>query len=102
MEFIGNLISSIFKAPFICISWIVVGAIAGDLARRFMGAKDRNLFSDILLGILGALIGGFLAGILGLYKPDGGLTLVLVNLIIATAGAMVLIGIRRALTGSKR
>ncbi|MCB9455464.1 MAG: GlsB/YeaQ/YmgE family stress response membrane protein [Anaerolineaceae bacterium] len=77
--------------------WLIVGAIAGALARRFMGAKDRPLVNDIILGLLGALVGGFVASLFDLYKPDGGLGLVLVNLVVATVGAMILIFIGRAI-----
>lgn len=94
---IGGIIGGIISAPFICIGWLIVGAIAGALARRFMGAKDRPLVNDIILGLLGALVGGFVASLFDLYKPDGGLGLVLVNLVVATVGAMILIFIGRAI-----
>ncbi|MCB9452534.1 MAG: GlsB/YeaQ/YmgE family stress response membrane protein [Anaerolineaceae bacterium] len=77
--------------------WLIVGAIAGALARRFMGAKNRPLINDIILGLLGALVGGFVASLFDLYKPNGGLGLVLANLVIATVGAMILIFIGRAI-----
>lgn len=97
MDFINWVITS----PFICIGWIIVGAIAGGLARSIMGAADRSLISDILLGIAGAIIGGFIAGMLNIYD-DGtrGLTLFLINLVVATLGAALLIAIRRAITRS--
>lgn len=95
MDFIGDIVS----APFICLGWIIVGAIAGSLARSIMKSGDRSLISDIILGIIGAFVGGLLAGIVGLGPSEdaGGLGLVLVNLVIATVGAMILIGIRRAI-----
>jgi hypothetical protein len=51
------------------------------------------------LGLAGALIGGLLAGLIGLVPDDGttGLGLVIANLAIATAGAAFLIGIRRTM-----
>mgnify|MGYP001432397014 CR=1 FL=1 len=94
---IGGIIGGIISAPFICIGWLIVGAIAGALARRFMGAKDRPLINDLVLGLLGALVGGFVASLFDLYKPDGGLGLLLVNLVVATVGAMILIFIGRAI-----
>lgn len=93
---IGGIIGGIISAPFICIGWLIVGALAGALARRFMGAKDRPLINDIILGLLGALVGGFVASLFDLYKPNGGLGLVLVNLVVATVGAMILVFIGRA------
>ncbi len=95
MDFITDLLA----APFICIGWIIVGAIAGALARSIMRSQDKPLLSDIILGIAGAIIGGLLAGLLGMGPGPNtaGLELVLINLVIATVGAIVLIALRRAL-----
>lgn len=101
MDFIGDTISFIIRSPFICIGWIIVGLLAGELARRFMGSPDRSGFSDLILGFAGAIIGGFVAGLLGVNTPDGGLTLVLVNLLLAVIGACILIVIGRALRGGR-
>lgn len=95
MDFIGDILS----APFICFGWIIIGAIAGALARSIMKSGNHPFISDLILGIAGAFIGGLLAGILGLgpSEDSGGLGLVIVNLIIATVGAIVLIGARRVI-----
>lgn len=98
MEFIANTVEFIIKFPFIIIGWLIIGAIAGDLARRFMKARDRSFLSDFLLGVLGAIVGSFVAGLLGFNKPDGGIMLIVVNLVLATGGAALLIFLRRALT----
>jgi uncharacterized membrane protein YeaQ/YmgE (transglycosylase-associated protein family) len=97
----GDLIGSIIAAPFICIGWIVVGIIAGALARQLTGSRDANFLSDMILGLIGAFVGGLLASLLGFYKPEGGLELVLVNLVISTIGAAILIVVGRALTGGR-
>lgn len=94
-DFIGEII----KAPFICCGWLIMGAIAGAVARQLMGSRDAPLLSDLILGLGGALIGGVLAALFGLYKPDGGITLVIANLVIAVVGAAVLIGLGRVLRG---
>jgi uncharacterized membrane protein YeaQ/YmgE (transglycosylase-associated protein family) len=93
---------TVIISPLNCILWIIVGAIAGALARRIMGSPNYPFFQDIILGLLGAAFGGILAGYV---MPDvfktGGLNLVIVNLIVATIGAVILIAIRRAITGRK-
>jgi uncharacterized membrane protein YeaQ/YmgE (transglycosylase-associated protein family) len=96
VDFIGDIAA----APFICLGWVIVGAIAGALARSIMKSNDMPFLADVILGIAGAFVGGILAGIAGLGPEEdaGGLGLVLVNLLIATFGAMVLIGARRAVT----
>jgi uncharacterized membrane protein YeaQ/YmgE (transglycosylase-associated protein family) len=93
MDFINSLVS----APFVCIGWLIVGAIAGALARTIMGRRDSPILMDIVLGIAGAIIGGFVAGLLGVGpKPtDSGLGLVVVNLVIATVGAVILLALGR-------
>ena len=96
IDFIEWLIS----APFICLGWIIVGAIAGTLARSLMKSKNRSLLSDIILGLAGAFVGGFLASLLGIGPNESvnGIEQVIISLIIATAGASLLIGLRRAIT----
>lgn len=94
MELIGDIIA----APFICFGWIIVGIFAGALARSFMRSGNRPFWSDLVLGLIGALVGGFVAGLFDLYKPDGGISLVCANLVIATIGAMIVIGAGRLLS----
>ncbi len=68
------------------IFWIIVGAIAGFLAEKIMKA-DMGLGMNIVVGIVGALIGGFLVGLIGL-NDDGGL---IWSILVATLGAVVLL-----------
>ncbi|MFN8372068.1 MAG: GlsB/YeaQ/YmgE family stress response membrane protein [Anaerolineae bacterium] len=98
---IGGVISGIISTPFICIGWVIVGAIAGGLARQITGAKDRPFLNDLILGLVGAFVGGFLVRLLGIDRPDGGLGLVVVNLVVATVGAALLIGVGRMISGRK-
>ena len=98
---IGALISDIIRAPFICIGWIIIGFVAGALARRIMGASNQPFINDIILGFIGSFIGGFVASLLGFYQPNGGLTAFLVNIIVATLGAVILIAIGRTIRGQR-
>jgi uncharacterized membrane protein YeaQ/YmgE (transglycosylase-associated protein family) len=101
---IGGFIGDIIAAPFVCIGWLIVGLIAGALARRLMGSPDRFFVMDIILGLLGAVVGGLLASLLlgGYTKPDAGIGLWLANIVIATVGAVVLIAIRNVVLGRPR
>ena len=48
------------------ISWIIIGAIIGGLARLIMpGKQDMGLVATILLGVVGAIVGGFIGGLFG-------------------------------------
>jgi uncharacterized membrane protein YeaQ/YmgE (transglycosylase-associated protein family) len=46
------------------VAWLVVGLVAGWLAARVMGGGGYGLFGDIALGLVGALLGGLLFGLL--------------------------------------
>ena len=71
------------------ISWIVLGLVAGALAKLLMPGKDGGgWFVTMLLGIAGAFVGGFLGSQLGM-GATGGLNLV--SIATATVGAFVLL-----------
>ncbi|MCV5264084.1 GlsB/YeaQ/YmgE family stress response membrane protein, partial [Escherichia coli] len=54
------------------ISWIILGLIAGALAKWLMPGKDGGgWIATMLLGIAGAFVGGFLGGILGFGGATG-------------------------------
>jgi uncharacterized membrane protein YeaQ/YmgE (transglycosylase-associated protein family) len=95
-----EIITDILAAPFVCIGWLIVGAIAGALAHSIM-RSDAPLIGDMILGLLGALVGGFLVGLLGLYRPEGGFEGVIASLVVATVGAIILIAIGRLFTGRR-
>lgn len=48
------------------ISWLLIGALVGLIARAIMpGKQSMGFFATALLGVLGAVVGGFLGGLLG-------------------------------------
>jgi uncharacterized membrane protein YeaQ/YmgE (transglycosylase-associated protein family) len=82
------------------LAWIVVGLIAGWLAGLVMKGGGYGVLGDIILGIVGALIGGFLASALfGVSDPVSGINLT--SIIVAFLGAVVVVGIVRALSGRR-
>jgi uncharacterized membrane protein YeaQ/YmgE (transglycosylase-associated protein family) len=89
METLSNLLA----APMICVGWCIMGVIAGSVARLLTGSTDRSFISDLILGILGAIVGGLLAALVGLGpSPNAsGLEQIVVNLLISTVGACVII-----------
>ena len=76
------------------LSWIVLGLVAGALAKWLMPGKDGGgWFVTMLLGIAGAFVGGFLGSALGV---GGGATGVnLGSILTATVGAFVLLFLYR-------
>jgi uncharacterized membrane protein YeaQ/YmgE (transglycosylase-associated protein family) len=67
--------------------WILVGLIAGWLASAVVGG-GYGLIGDIVIGVLGAFIGGWLFGVLNVQLPIGGL---LGRILVAFIGATVLL-----------
>lgn len=96
---IGDVITGILSAPFICIGWLIVGAVAGAVAGSIMGRTRSNLITNIILGLVGAVVGGFLFSLFDVNRPAGGVSALLVSLIVAIIGAVVLIAIARLLRG---
>jgi len=79
-------------------SWIIVGAIAGFLANQVMGSND-GLLRMIVLGIVGGLVGGYVAAnVLKIGTVDG---INLETIAIATVGAIVVIFVARLASGQR-
>lgn len=75
------------------LSWILLGLLAGALAKFILPGKDPGGFIvTILIGIAGAVIGGFLGGFIGLGKIE---SFDLGGIFIATVGAILLLIIYR-------
>ena len=81
------------------LTWIIVGLVAGVLASLVMGGAGYGLIGDIIIGIVGAFIGGWLFRSLGVTSPIGGLAGVI---FVAFIGAVVLIFILRLIRGGRR
>ena len=71
--------------------WLVLGALAGWIASLIMGTRE-GIIMDIVIGILGALAGGFIMSFFGESGVNG---FNLYSIIVAVLGAVVLLGIYR-------
>jgi uncharacterized membrane protein YeaQ/YmgE (transglycosylase-associated protein family) len=75
------------------ISWIFLGLVAGALAKFIMPGKDPGgFFVTIAIGVVGAILGGFLGSFIGLGKIE---SFDLGGIFIATAGALLLLIVYR-------
>ena len=84
------------------IFWIIVGLIAGALAKLIMPGDDPGgIIVTILIGIVGAVIGGFLLSLIGIGggASSGGF---IFNIIAGIIGAVILLAIYRAVVGGRR
>ncbi|MBW7955350.1 GlsB/YeaQ/YmgE family stress response membrane protein [Patescibacteria group bacterium] len=78
------------------IAWILLGLVAGWLASVIMKTdSSQGPFLDILLGVVGAVIGGFVFNSLGMAGVTG---FNLYSLAVSTIGAVILIALGRALS----
>ncbi len=78
------------------LSWIILGLIAGAIAKLVMPGKDGGgLIATCILGLIGAFVGGFLARYFG--YGDVGHALTLRNILGATLGAIVVLFLYRLL-----
>ena len=83
------------------LSWIIVGLIAGFLAGQVMRGGGYGLIGDIIIGVLGGLLGGWIA----FYFFDIGDTMSGINavsILVAFAGAILLILVVRMIGGRGR
>jgi uncharacterized membrane protein YeaQ/YmgE (transglycosylase-associated protein family) len=80
------------------IAWIVLGLIAGFIAAKIVNKQGAGFFLDIVLGIVGALVGGFIFSAPGASGVTG---FNLYSLVVAIIGAIVVLVIYHALVGRR-
>ena len=75
------------------LSWIIVGGLAGWLSTKIIKPKkQKGCFSGIVLGIVGAIVGGFIISLIG---GEGVTGFNFYSIFVATLGAVVLIWFAR-------
>ncbi len=81
------------------IAWIIIGIVAGFITGKIMKGSGYGMFMDMVVGLLGALIGGFISAHLGLggVREHG----LIVSIAIAVAGAVILTWILRLISGNR-
>jgi uncharacterized membrane protein YeaQ/YmgE (transglycosylase-associated protein family) len=81
------------------LAWLVVGAIAGFLASEIMGTRE-GLVMMVVLGIVGAIVGGWVAAdVLKIADVTG---INLTSIIVAIVGAIIVIVVYDSLVGRRR
>jgi len=80
--------------------WLVLGGIAGWIASMVMGADAHmGIFANIIVGIIGAALGGFLASMLGIGGVSG---FNVMSFVTAVVGAILLLWLIQMFTGTGR
>jgi uncharacterized membrane protein YeaQ/YmgE (transglycosylase-associated protein family) len=81
------------------ISWIVLGLIAGFIGSKIVNRTGEGVLLDIVLGVVGAIVGGYLFTLVGSHGVTG---LNLWSLFVAVIGAIVVLVIYHAFFGRDR
>ena len=79
--------------------WILLGLLAGFIASHIVNRRGEGMILDILLGIVGAIVGGWMAHLFG-YAGVSGLNLY--SLFVATIGAVLFLFVYHLIRGSAR
>jgi len=80
------------------IAWIVLGAIAGWITNLIMGGKE-GVIATILLGIVGAVVGGYVAGTLLKVADVTGVNIE--SIVVAVIGAVIVVALYRMVAGRR-
>jgi uncharacterized membrane protein YeaQ/YmgE (transglycosylase-associated protein family) len=81
------------------IGWIILGGLAGWVASMIMGNdKQQGVFGNIVVGIIGAGIGGFVVSLIG---GEGVTGFNIWSFVVALLGAVILLWLWRLITGNK-
>ena len=78
------------------IAWIILGLIAGFVASRIVNKRGEGVILDIVLGIVGALVGGWLFRLFGMSGVTG---VNIYSMLVAIGGAVLVLVVYHAITG---
>lgn len=79
------------------LAWIIVGLIAGFIASKIVNKAGEGIIMDILLGIVGAVVGGYIFRLFGASGVSG---INIYSLIVAVIGSIVFLLIYHAVRGA--
>jgi uncharacterized membrane protein YeaQ/YmgE (transglycosylase-associated protein family) len=80
------------------IAWVVLGLIAGFIASKIVNHTGSGLVMDIVLGVVGALVGGFVFSLFGAVGVTG---FNIYSMLVAVVGAVVVLWLYHALVGRR-
>jgi uncharacterized membrane protein YeaQ/YmgE (transglycosylase-associated protein family) len=80
------------------IGWIVLGLIAGFIGSKIVNKRGEGVMLDIVLGVVGAVVGGWLFAFFG---AEGVTGLNLYSMVVAVIGAIVVLVLYHAVSGQR-
>ena len=76
------------------LAWIVLGLLAGFIGSKLVNKRGEGIFLDIILGVVGAVVGGYLFNLFG---ASGATGLNLYSLLVAVVGAVLVLMVYHAI-----
>ena len=80
------------------LAWLVLGLIAGFIASKIVNKSGEGVFLDIVLGVVGAFVGGFLFTFFGAAPVTG---LNIYSIVVAVIGSIVVLVLYHAIVGRR-
>ena len=80
------------------LAWIVLGLLAGFIASKIINKSGEGVILDIVLGVVGAVVGGWLFSVFGMSGVSG---LNIYSIAVAVVGAVVVLVVYHAVTGRR-
>ena len=80
------------------IAWIILGLVAGFIGSKIVNKTGEGVILDIVLGIVGAVVGGYLFNVFGASGVNG---LNIYSLIVAVVGAIIVLFVYHAIVGRR-
>ena len=80
------------------IGWLILGLIAGFIGSKIVNKSGEGLLLDIILGVVGAMVGGYLFTLVGAAPVTG---LNIYSMFVAVVGAIVVLVVYHAVVGRR-
>jgi uncharacterized membrane protein YeaQ/YmgE (transglycosylase-associated protein family) len=92
------VIAAVALEPGGLLAWIIIGLVAGALASRVVEGRGLGCLGDIIVGVVGAFVGGIVVGLF----VSGGVVRFWGSIVVAFVGAVIFLGLIRLVTGRRR
>ena len=93
-----SALSVVMNLASFLIGWLVIGLIAGFLANYMMKGRSGDLIANLVYGLLGSVISGYVLAALNLWRLHNNLV---GEIVFSTIGAMAVIGLSRLLSSNR-
>jgi uncharacterized membrane protein YeaQ/YmgE (transglycosylase-associated protein family) len=80
------------------IGWIVLGLISGFIASKIVNREGEGLMLDVILGVVGAIVGGYLFSLVGAQGVSG---VNIYSMFVAVVGAIIVLVIYHSVSGRR-